>query len=192
VTRSDLTHTAATAALELLPDGVLVVCDGKVVLANRALARLTGEDLTGRPAPDWLPAGGSGEVVVRGRPRIVTVAPCDIGSVVTVRDSAAPSVLAHRASHDGLTGLLNQRAFRERLAAESERCALDGRPLSVIVVDLDTSRRSTTSTAIRPATACWQRPPRASPAPRGRSTPSGASAARSSPGCCPTTPPRAR
>ena len=74
---------------------------------------------------------------MRGRPRFVTVAPCDIGSVVTVRDSAAPSVLAHRASHDGLTGLLNQRAFRERLAAESERCALDGRPLSVIVVDLD-------------------------------------------------------
>ena len=61
VTRSDLTHTAATAALELLPDGVLVVCDGEVVLANRALARLTGEDLTGCPAPDWLPASGHGE-----------------------------------------------------------------------------------------------------------------------------------
>ena len=74
---------------------------------------------------------------MRGRPRFVTVAPCEIGSVVTVRESAAPSVLAHRASHDGLTGLLNQRAFRERLAAESERCAADGRPLSVIVVDLD-------------------------------------------------------
>ena len=138
VTRSDLVSTAATAALELLPDGVLVVCDGEVVLANRALARLTGEDLTGWPAPDWLPAdGGSGEVVVRGRSRFVTVAPCSIGSVVTVRDAAAPSVLAHRASHDGLTGLLNQRAFRERLAAESERCAVDGRPLSLVVIDLD-------------------------------------------------------
>ncbi len=138
MTRSDLVSTAATAALELLPDGVLVVCDGEVVLANRALARLTGEDLTGRPAPDWLPAdGGSGEVVVRGRSRFVTVAPCSIGSVVTVRDTAAPSVLAHRASHDGLTGLLNQRAFRERLAAESERSAVDGRPLSLVVIDLD-------------------------------------------------------
>ena len=108
------------------------------MLANRALARLTGEDLTGRPAPDWLPAdGGSGEVVVRGRSRFVTVAPCSIGSVVTVRDTAAPSVLAHRASHDGLTGLLNQRAFRDRLAAESERSAVDGRPLSLVVIDLD-------------------------------------------------------
>jgi diguanylate cyclase (GGDEF)-like protein len=141
VTRSELTHSAATAALELLPDGVLVVYDGEVVLANRALARLTGEDLTGRPAPDWLPANGQGEVQVHGRSRFVTVAPCSLGdetgSVVTVRDADAPSVLAHRASHDGLTGLLNQRAFRERLAAESERMLAEGRPLSLIVVDLD-------------------------------------------------------
>jgi PAS domain-containing protein len=49
--------SAATAALELLPDGVLVVCDGEVVLANRAFARLTGADPTGHAAPDWLPAG---------------------------------------------------------------------------------------------------------------------------------------
>ena len=128
MTRSELTHTAATAALELLPDGVLVVYDGEVLLANRALARLTGEDLAGHPAPDWLPADGQGgEVQVHGRPRFVTVAPCSLGdeagSVVTVRDTAAPSVLAHRASHDGLTGLLNQRAFRERLASEASGCS---------------------------------------------------------------------
>jgi hypothetical protein len=49
VTRSELTHSAATAALDLLTDGVLVVYGGEVVLANRALARLTGEDLTGSP-----------------------------------------------------------------------------------------------------------------------------------------------
>ena len=121
VTRSDLTHAAATAALELLPDGVLVVCDGEVLLANRALCRLAGDDLVGGPAPEWL---RQGEVEVHGRRRFVTVAPCAIaggreGSVVTVRDALAPSVLAHRASHDGLTGLLNQRAFRERLAAEA-------------------------------------------------------------------------
>ena len=56
MTRSDLTHTAATAALELLPDGVLVVCDGEVVLANRALARLTGEDLTRQTGAGLAPA----------------------------------------------------------------------------------------------------------------------------------------
>jgi hypothetical protein len=55
--------TAATAAIELLPDGMLVLCDGEVGLADRALSRLTGEEPTGRPAPDRLPAaGGSGEV----------------------------------------------------------------------------------------------------------------------------------
>ena len=135
VTRSDLTHAAATAALELLPDGVLVVCEGEVLLANRALCRLAGEELVGRPAPRWLRAG---DVEVSGRPAFVTVAPCEIaggrsGSVVTVRDADAPSVLAHRASHDALTGLLNQGAFRERLAAEAAR----GEALSLVVVDLD-------------------------------------------------------
>lgn len=138
MTRSDLTLSAATAALELLPDGVLVVCDGEVLLANRALCRMAGEDLVGHAPPAWLPASGQAEVEVDGRPAFVTVAPCAIaggrsGSVVTVRDADAPSVLAHRASHDGLTGVLNQRAFRERLALETAR----EQPLSLIVIDLD-------------------------------------------------------
>ena len=81
----------------------------------------------------WVPEAGASEVEVDGRPVHVTVAPCDIGSVVTVRDADAPAVLAHRASHDGLTGVLNQRAFRERLAREVER----GGVMSLVVVDLD-------------------------------------------------------
>jgi len=133
VTRSDLTHAAATAALELLPDGVMVVHEGEVVLANRAFTRFAGADLTGRAAPEWLPAAGASEVEVDGRPVHVTVAPCALGSVVTVRDADAPAVLAHRAAHDGLTGLLNQRAFRERLAREVAR----GEPMSLVVIDLD-------------------------------------------------------
>ena len=55
MTPSELTQSAATAALELLPDGVLVVCDGEVLLANRALCRMAGEDLVGHAAPAWLP-----------------------------------------------------------------------------------------------------------------------------------------
>ncbi|MDA0174313.1 diguanylate cyclase [Solirubrobacter taibaiensis] len=138
MTPSELTHSAATAALELLPDGVLVVCDGEVLLANRALCRMAGEDLVGHAPPAWLPASGQAEVEVDGRPAFVTVAPCAIaggrsGSVVTVRNADAPSVLAHRASHDGLTGVLNQRAFRERLAVEAAR----GETLSLVVIDLD-------------------------------------------------------
>lgn len=38
---------------------------------------------------------------------------------------------------DGLTGLLNQRAFKERCAEEVRRCARRGEPLSVAVLDLD-------------------------------------------------------
>ncbi|MFI7600500.1 diguanylate cyclase [Actinoplanes sp. NPDC049681] len=38
---------------------------------------------------------------------------------------------------DGLTGLYNRRHHTEMLRAEAERAALTGRPLSVVVVDLD-------------------------------------------------------
>lgn len=38
---------------------------------------------------------------------------------------------------DGLTGLLNQRAFKERCAEELRRCARHGQQLSVAVLDLD-------------------------------------------------------
>ena len=106
MTRSDLTTPPATAALELLPDGVLVVHEGEVLLANRALhAASPGADLVGpRRARRGCPQAGASEVEVDGRPVHVTVAPCELGSVVTVRDADAPAVLAHRASHDGLTG----------------------------------------------------------------------------------------
>lgn len=41
------------------------------------------------------------------------------------------------ARFDGLTGLLNQRAFKERCAEEVRRCARRKEPLSVAVLDLD-------------------------------------------------------
>jgi GGDEF domain-containing protein len=159
VTRSDLTHAAATAALEVLPDGVLVVRDGEVLLANRGFTRFTGRDLVGEAAPDWLPEAGQAELEVDGRPIHVTVAPCAVGSVVTVRDADAPAVLAHRASHDGLTGLLNQRAFRERLAREVSAASRSASSSSTSI----TSRRSTTPTGIRWAIACSSRRPDGSP-----------------------------
>src|SRR5215216_862657 len=45
--------------------------------------------------------------------------------------------LREQARTDGLTGLLNHRACHERLGAEIERAAALGRPLSVVVLDLD-------------------------------------------------------
>ena len=45
--------------------------------------------------------------------------------------------LQHLAHHDGLTGCLNHGAFHEVLEAEGERALRYGRPLGLLVVDLD-------------------------------------------------------
>jgi len=45
--------------------------------------------------------------------------------------------LAAFADTDGLTGCLNHRAFYERLALEIERAARYGRPLSLLIADVD-------------------------------------------------------
>ncbi|HEX9108983.1 MAG TPA: GGDEF domain-containing protein [Longimicrobiales bacterium] len=48
----------------------------------------------------------------------------------------------HAASrHDPLTGLANRRFFEERLAAEARRCDRYGRPLAVVMVDIDHFKR---------------------------------------------------
>jgi diguanylate cyclase (GGDEF)-like protein len=49
--------------------------------------------------------------------------------------------LRHQAATDGLTGLLNHRGTQERLRREIEAAAASGRPLSVVVVDLDHFKR---------------------------------------------------
>jgi two-component system cell cycle response regulator len=45
--------------------------------------------------------------------------------------------LAHMATHDGLTGLLNSRAIYDRFQAELERTAAENAETSLIMVDLD-------------------------------------------------------
>jgi diguanylate cyclase (GGDEF)-like protein len=49
--------------------------------------------------------------------------------------------LRHQAATDGLTGLLNHRGTQERLRREIEAAGASGRPLSVVVVDLDHFKR---------------------------------------------------
>jgi diguanylate cyclase (GGDEF)-like protein len=136
VSPSDLLRAAAVTALDHVSDGVLVVCDGEVLLANHALARFAGG-----PAPGWIPGAGAAEVDVDGRRALVAVERCRLGSrdaaVVTVREPAAPAAVAHRADHDGLTGLLNHRAFRARLDRLTGRAAATGQPLSLVTIDLD-------------------------------------------------------
>ena len=157
----DATDAVAVAALDLLADGVLVACDGVVVLANRALCRLTGlraDDLIGSPVPEWVPPApaGGGEAtaeavlpVAGGRRRRVSVVVAARGladqgppvEVVTVRDRSAAlardAELRRRAERDGLTGLLNKRSFGARLAEEAERLGARGRPLALVIMDLD-------------------------------------------------------
>jgi diguanylate cyclase (GGDEF)-like protein len=65
----------------------------------------------------------------------------ELGFVTTVRDISErkrhEDDLTQRAMSDGLTGLLNRRAFDERLRAEAARAVAEGRPLSVALLDLD-------------------------------------------------------
>ncbi len=60
----------------------------------------------------------------------------DLASLVLV-NADAWSALQRRASTDSLTGLLNHRAFYERLGAEYQRALRHERPLALVVLDLD-------------------------------------------------------
>ena len=56
---------------------------------------------------------------------------------LAVANAAARTQLHLLATTDTLTGLANRRAFEERLASECERAARHGRPLSLVLLDLD-------------------------------------------------------
>lgn len=58
------------------------------------------------------------------------------------------------ALQDELTGLANRPALEVLLADEAARAVRHRRPLSILMADVDRSRRSTTSTATRRATRC--------------------------------------
>lgn len=67
----------------------------------------------------------------------------ELGSLATslnrmvVRLKENQSSLIKRANTDGLTGLYNHRYFHERLTQELKRAARYGRPLSLLIMDLD-------------------------------------------------------
>jgi diguanylate cyclase (GGDEF)-like protein len=134
--------------------------DFRFVEGNRALAAALGVDaLVGLALAAVSPSGARTESLVRGvlrsgRPITVDArmgrvsfyrvvdrggAPLGIG-VVTVGDSVGRRHLAQlkvEAETDGLTGLVNHRAFQERLRMEFNRALRHDRPLSLAMVDVD-------------------------------------------------------
>jgi len=56
---------------------------------------------------------------------------------LSISGSEARARLAHAAQRDSLTGLVNHRAFQDRLGAEVERARRHGLPLSLVMLDLD-------------------------------------------------------
>ncbi len=58
-----------------------------------------------------------------------------------LRTKFLQDLLEQRAHLDGLTGLGNRHALRERLAVEWETCGARGRPLSLLIADLDHFKR---------------------------------------------------
>ena len=60
---------------------------------------------------------------------------------LTIANADARHHLTTLASIDGLTGLLNQRSFKERLGVEVQAARRHGRPLSLVLLDLDHFKR---------------------------------------------------
>jgi PAS domain S-box-containing protein len=91
--------------------------------------------------------------------------------------------LTHQAFHDPLTDLANRSLFRDRVEhALALRRSLD-EPISVLFIDVDDFRPSTTASATPPATSSCSRSPTASARACARVTPPRGSAGTSSPSC---------
>jgi diguanylate cyclase (GGDEF)-like protein/PAS domain S-box-containing protein len=154
------------AVADAVTEAILILDgDGQVTLANRAAERLFGAadgTLTGchveqllpafRPGASDLPMGGSGpgQAAAAAFRRDATSFSAQVdsrlvaegeGRIVVVRDisevRAQSAALLHQTLHDSLTGLPNDRQFREVLLARLEVAAARRAPFSVFLLDLD-------------------------------------------------------
>jgi diguanylate cyclase (GGDEF)-like protein/PAS domain S-box-containing protein len=158
--------TRLRAVADAVTEAILILAgDGQVTLANRAAHRLFGaadgtltdchvEQLLPafRPGASDLPMAGSGpgqaEAAAFRRDGTSFSAQVDSrlvadgeGRIVVVRDMsevrAQSAALLHQTLHDSLTGLPNDRQFREALLARLEVAAARRAPFSVFLLDLD-------------------------------------------------------
>ena len=72
----------------------------------------------------------------------------------------ANAALDRLADTDALTGAHNRRSFDRRLQEAISAARRGKRPLSLIALDIDHFKQSTTASATRPATTCSSRPAR--------------------------------
>ncbi len=138
-----VTETDARKAMGLLREG-----EFDVVLVDVVMPDLDGLELIDQIREDWnvLPilvvtAYGSSELTVdamrRGATDFVTK-PVDAPLLdLRIRRAFDLEQTRRMANTDGLTGLYNHRHLQERLQQEIERAERYGRPLSVVMADLD-------------------------------------------------------
>ena len=130
----------AATALEALGEAVAVVDRGTIAMATAAFRRTAGERAVPDPVERLIAAGGG---LDEGGPQgtVVEVRHCPLpsgrtGWVVRLREPSEGLALL-----DPLTGLPNRRAFDARLGEEVARAERTGRPLSLVLLDLDHFKR---------------------------------------------------
>jgi PleD family two-component response regulator len=98
---------------------------------------------------------------------------------------AAQEELRMRATHDGLTGLLNRFAIMEILRRELARCSRENQPISILMADLDKFKHVNDSLGHLAGDAVLRESAARMQASFRCTTPSAATAARNSWWCCP-------
>jgi diguanylate cyclase (GGDEF)-like protein/PAS domain S-box-containing protein len=154
--------------VELAPDGVIMCSNTSIKFANSAALALTGaksrHDVVGIPIENFLEfeSGASSALTATSAPRAArwkrvdgTIVHVEVAEIADGRDSSRQylvrdvtdrrnreALLAHRAEHDSLTGLMNRARFEARLkelleaGAGASRSA-GQRQVAVLFIDLD-------------------------------------------------------
>lgn len=109
---------------------LLARCTAALVLAGAAAGLLTGFEI--RPVSTMLHVAGSLPLLVV-YPLLVGITTYRLARRVRAQNRE----LAAMSRTDGLTGLLNRRYWDEAVAAEFQRCKRTGRPVSLLMLDID-------------------------------------------------------
>ena len=154
--------------VELAPDGVIMCSNTSIKFANSAALALTGaksrHEVVGVPIENFLEfeSGGPAALTASSAPRAARwrridgmIVHVEVAEIADGRDSSRQylirdvtdrrnreALLAHRAEHDSLTGLLNRARFEGRLqelldAGGGVQRSLGLRQVAVLFIDLD-------------------------------------------------------